>query len=125
MTTSPSNYLADVTSTKPISGIGKFYTDPASVTTQFDQIFSMIITFLTIVGGLAFLIYFAIGSLNWITAGGDAKKVDTAKAYMTNGAIGMITIVASYSIIWIVSEVLGLKILEPGATITKLFIKKP
>jgi cellobiose-specific phosphotransferase system component IIC len=69
---------------------------------------------LTLVAGLAFLVYFMIGALNWVTAGGDKGKVDTAKMYMTNGAIGMITIVAAYAVIWIVGQVLGLEILNPA-----------
>ena len=125
MITAPQNYIANVTQPSPITGIGRFYTGPDTVTTQFDNIFTMIITFLTIVGGLTFLIYFIIGGLSWISAGGDAKKVDTAKSYLTNGAIGMIVIVASYSIIWVVSEVLGLNILQPGLTITTLFGQSP
>jgi hypothetical protein len=110
-----------------LKGIGNFLPGSAGGETgsttamQVDNIFSTLITFLTIVAGLAFLIYFIIGALNWVTAGGDAKKVDTAKSYMTNGAIGMIIIVASYSIVWIVGSVLGLQILEPGEVIKNLF----
>lgn len=87
---------------------------------EIESLFSMIIGFLTIVAGLAFLIYFIIGALNWVTAGGDAKKVDTAKSYMTNGGIGMIIIVAAYAIVWIVGTVLGIRILNPAEEIEKI-----
>lgn len=78
---------------------------------------STIVGFLTIVAGLAFLIYFLVGGLSWITGGDDKNKVDAAKKYMTNGAIGMIVIVASYAIVWIVGQVLGLDILNPAKSI--------
>jgi fumarate reductase subunit D len=83
-------------------------------------IFTRIIGFLTIVAGLTFLIYFMIGALNWITGGDDKGKVDAAKKYMTNGAIGMIAIVASYAIVWIVGMVLGLDILNPAKVLQQL-----
>lgn len=79
-----------------------------------------ILTFLTIVAGLAFTTYFVIGGITWITAGGDKDKVDRAKKYMTNGAIGLIIIVASYAIVGIVSLVLGLDILNPALLLTTL-----
>jgi hypothetical protein len=88
---------------------------------QIDEIFSAVVTFLTIVAGLSFLIYFLIGGLNWVTAGGNEKKVDEAKSYMTNGAIGLITIIAAYSIVSIVGKVLGLDILNPGKLIYTVF----
>jgi hypothetical protein len=103
-----------------VTGLGRFQgTDTAP--TQLNNLFSTIFGFLTIIAGLSFLIYFLIGGLTWITAGGDSKKVDTAKAMMTNGAIGMIIIVATYGVVWIVGEVLGINILDPGATLDTLF----
>jgi hypothetical protein len=87
---------------------------------QLEKIFTMIVGFLTIAAGLAFLVYFLIGAISWLTAGGDTKKVDDAKHYMTNGAIGMIIIVAAYSIIWIVGTVLGVDILNPAIEIENI-----
>lgn len=86
---------------------------------QIERILTMAVGFLTVVGGLTFLIFFLIGGITWITAAGDTKKVEDAKKYMTNGAIGIIIIVAAYAVIWIVGEVLGLKILNPADTIDK------
>ena len=81
---------------------------------------SNIIGFLTIVGGIGFLIYFTIGAISWITAGGDQAKVDTAKKYMTNGAVGMIIIVGAYAISAIVGQILGINILDPGGLIENI-----
>jgi hypothetical protein len=102
-----------------ITGSGKFLPSEAggevSGIGQIENIISMVLGFLTVVAGLAFLIYFIIGGLNWVTAGGDEKKVETAKNYMTNGAIGLIVIVAGYAIAWIVGNVLGIDILNPSS----------
>jgi len=103
----------------PIQGIpGAYLPDPKaegieSAGTMFSTIFSNIITFLSIVGALMFLLYFIIGALNWISAGGKPEKVENAKNTMTNAAIGLIVIVAAYSVIYIISRVLGIPILEP------------
>jgi hypothetical protein len=108
-----------------ISGTGNFAPWEAkggsgSACFQLESILSMVVGFLTIVAGLAFLIYFVIGGLTWVTAGGDAKKTETAKTYMTSGVIGLIVVVASYSIVWLVGKVLGIDILNPTTTINSL-----
>lgn len=86
----------------------------------FESIMSNIVGFLTILSGLYFFVMFIIGGLGWASAGGDSGKVDTAKNRMTNGVIGLIIVVAAYSVIFIVGTVLGIKILQPGEEIIKL-----
>ena len=82
-----------------------------------EKLISNVLVVLTVVAGISFTLYFLLGGLNWITAGGDKGKIDKAKGMMTNGAIGLIVIVVSYSITWIVGKALGLNILEPGTII--------
>lgn len=97
-----------------ISGIGKFQTISSSgPKAEFGTLISSIITTITVVGSLAFVIYFTIGGLKWIVAGGDKAKVSEAQTQMTQAAIGLIAIVASYFIIGIVGAVLGVDILNP------------
>jgi len=94
--------------------------DIGGYTSAAEKIISNVLVVLTIVAGLSFLIYFLLGGINWITAGGQKDKVETAKTMMTNGAIGLIIVVLSYSIIWIVGKALGLNILEPASIINSL-----
>ena len=89
-------------------------------TSALEKLISNTLVVLTVVAGIAFVLYFLLGGLNWITAGGDRGKVDKAKGMMTGGAIGLIIIVLSYSIVWIVGAALGLSILEPGTVIQGL-----
>jgi len=88
--------------------------------TSINTLFSNIFGFLTIVAGLAFLIYFIIGGLNWITAGGNTDKVEKAKKTMTDAAIGLIIITITYAIASIVGSVLGFQLLNPAEEIQKL-----
>lgn len=111
----------------PITTPSKY--DPAvstsvgGYTSAMEKIISNVLVVLTVVAGLSFVIYFLLGGLNWITSGGDKGKVETAKSMMTNGAIGLIIVVLSYSIVWIVGKVLGLNILVPSEIIDNLKFK--
>lgn len=93
---------------------------PAVAAEQFTKFASNLVGLLTTVGGLMFMLYFILGGLSWITAGGDKAKVDDAKAKMTNAAIGLIIIVAAYAISYIVGQVLGINILEPAEILDTL-----
>ncbi len=105
---------------KPITTPGGYQPtggDIGGSTGPIESLISNTLVVLTVVAGLAFTIYFLLGGLNWITAGGDKGKIDKAKAMMSNGAIGIIIIAVSYAIVWIVGTALGLNILEPGKII--------
>lgn len=84
------------------------------------KMLSTIIGFITTLAGLMFLMYFIIAALGWITAGGEKGKIETAKQQMTNAAIGLAIVIATYAIVGIVGGVLGLNILNPGAELIKL-----
>ena len=101
-----------------ITGSGAFQT--AAPENMLGKFISSMITTLTIVGSLAFVIYFTLGALKWITSGGDKTKVGEAQSEMTQGAIGLIAMVTSYFLIGIVGKVLGLNILNPLQEINKL-----
>lgn len=99
--------------------------DLASSTSAVEKILSNILVVLTIVAGISFVLYFLLGGLNWITAGGDKGKIDKAKGMMTNGAIGMIVIAVSYAITWIVGKALGIDILNPGTILSGIKVIQP
>ncbi len=103
---------------QPISGVGK-YQQNAQIQTGslLTEILSSLITTLTVVGSLAFAIYFIIGGLKWITAGGDKNKTEEAKTQMTQASIGLIVVVISFFIIGIISNILGLNILDPATVL--------
>lgn len=86
-----------------------------------EKLISNTIATLTIIGGLMFIIYFLVGGLSWITAGGDQGKIENAKKKMTGAAIGIIIIALSYSISYIISQVVGIDILNPSKVLQGLF----
>lgn len=114
-------HAADVT-LGPIKGIGDYGYETLEVSgtttqTQFGNIISAIITTLTVVGGLAFVIFFTLGGLKWLTAGGDKAKVSEAQTQMTQGVIGLVAMVAGLFVVGIVGGVLGIDILNPFKTL--------
>lgn len=101
-----------------IKGIGPFGFENKDVTavetqTQLSSILSTIVTTLSVVGGLAFVIFFTLGGLKWLTAGGDKTKVQEAQTQMTQGVIGLVAIVAGLFVVGIVGGVLGIDFLNP------------
>jgi len=105
----------------PIEGSGRWSETGGDASIKnLEKIFSTVIGFLTIFAGLYFMVSFLIGAIGWTTAGGETDKIETAKKRMTNGAIGLIIVVAAYSIIFIIGEVLGLDILNLAETFDKL-----
>ncbi|KKU44742.1 MAG: hypothetical protein UX64_C0047G0012 [Microgenomates group bacterium GW2011_GWC2_46_7] len=98
-------------------------TDLAGSTSAVEKLISNVLVVLTVVAGIAFALYFLLGGLSWITAGGDKTKIEKARSMMTNGAIGIIIIAVSYAIVWIVGAALGIEILEPGKIIQGITFK--
>ncbi|PIS08907.1 hypothetical protein COT75_04445 [Candidatus Beckwithbacteria bacterium CG10_big_fil_rev_8_21_14_0_10_34_10] len=89
-------------------------TDIESASQSLTDIFSNVFGVMTIIGGLMFILYFVIGGISWITSGGDKEKVEKAKNKMTNAAVGIIVVIASYSIAFIIGKILGIDILDPS-----------
>lgn len=69
-----------------------------------------------LVGGLAFLLYFVIGGLQWILAGSDKSKLENARNRMVNGLVGIAILAASIAIIYVVRAVLQINLLKPVFT---------
>lgn len=93
---------------------------PEGVLTTGQNLISYIFTFLTVFAGLMFLYQFIRGALAWLSSGGDSKKTADAREMITQGVIGLVIIVAAYSIIGLISTVLGLDLLNPGQQLLQL-----
>lgn len=65
-----------------------------------------------LVGGLAFILYFLMGGVEWITAGGDKGKIEAARAKITQGLIGLAVLAASFVIIKFIETAIGLNLLN-------------
>ncbi len=86
--------------------------NPTNAPGQFAVTMATLWQTIIIVGGLAFLLYFLWGGVEWITAGGDKGKIETARGKITQGLIGLTLLAASYVIIKFLQSALGLDILN-------------
>ncbi len=86
--------------------------NPDNSGTQFAITFGTLWQTVVIVGGLAFLLYFLMGGLEWITAGGEKGKIEEAKAKITQGLIGLGVLAASYVIVKFIETAIGLNLLN-------------
>lgn len=76
-------------------------------------VISNILGFLTLIAGLAFIFYFIIGAVNWITSAGDPKKLETARAMILNAFIGLIITLIAYPLLSVLSHFLGFNLASP------------
>ena len=75
---------------------------------EFTQgLISSIISLGFVVGALAFIFYFIIGAVSWITAGSDKSKAQSAKDKLTNAIIGIIILLALFAIVNLISVFAG------------------
>lgn len=85
---------------------------PADSPKQFAITIATLWQTIIIVGGLAFILYFLLGGLEWITAGGDKGKIDEAKHKITQGLIGLSILAASFVIIKFIETGIGMNLLN-------------
>jgi len=116
------NQLAAFTPLGQIRGFseGFFKTAGNQPASRFEFIVSNIITVLTIFGSIAFLLWFVIGALTWITSGSNTEQLNKAKNQMSTAFVGLFVLVLSYSIIFILGKVTGLNMLNPELIIKNL-----
>lgn len=88
---------------------------------------SAIIGVMTVAAGIWFLFQFVIGGFFWITSGGDKAKLHEAHERITNAMIGLIIVVAGWSILALTGQFLGftdILIPNPENLINQLNISK-
>ena len=61
-----------------------------------------------LVGGLAFLLYFLMGGITWITAGGDKGKLEEARSKITNGIIGLAIVASAWAVYLLLDYFFGI-----------------
>jgi len=95
-------------------------TESGPAASAFVGIISNVIGVMTIIAGIWFIFQFIIGGYGFMAAGGDPKKMETARAKITSALIGLIVVVAAYAIIHLLGRLLGFEILNPQTIIEKL-----
>jgi cytochrome bd-type quinol oxidase subunit 2 len=107
---------------EPIKGAGPLgiITAGTDAPAVFEQQLSNIIGFITLLGGVFFVIFFLIAGFEWLQAGGDTGKAEKARSRMTNAAIGLLIMVLATALVGIVGGVFGIDVLNPAATFRRL-----
>lgn len=74
------------------------------------DIINTLIPYIFALAGLALLMILIWGGFEMMTSAGDPKKVESAKAKLTNGVFGFVIIFIAYWLIQILEVIFGLKI---------------
>lgn len=85
-------------------------TNPIPKFNNLGQILNVLLQLIFFVAGVAMFFSLIFGGIQWITAGGDPKAMDSARRRITNSVIGLVIVVAAYAIALILEQVFGIKI---------------
>ena len=109
--------LGNISGFSGLSGAGSAV---ANAPSRLAAIFSTLFSLLTVFAGFAFLIWFLIGAITWITSGHDPNLLKKAQGQMTTAVIGLIVVILTIPIAYILSQLTGLDILNPENIINNL-----
>ncbi|MEK7543625.1 MAG: hypothetical protein AAB557_02060 [Patescibacteria group bacterium] len=86
---------------------------------------SGVIGVMTVAAGIWFIFQVLIGGFYWITSAGDKTKLNEARDRIQNAAIGLVVVVAGWSILALAGQFLGYDIVisNPGEVIKQLKIQ--
>lgn len=65
--------------------------------------------FVLLIGTLALLVMLLMGAFNWVTAGGDKGKIESARDRMTQAVIGIVVLASVFAIYSIILNFFGLQ----------------
>ncbi|MEK7513596.1 MAG: hypothetical protein AAB580_01780 [Patescibacteria group bacterium] len=82
-------------------------------------VLSNIIGIFTVIAGLAFIYYFILATINWVTAGGDTQKVTLARQQIINALIGLVIVVLANPITALLERLLGVPLTNPATLINQ------
>jgi len=105
--------LAQITNPALGSNPGGNVSSPAQAGSALASILATLWQTVVVVGGIALLIYLILAGFNWVMAGGDKAKIESAKAQITQGIIGMIILTSIAALTNLLSPVLGIDLLRP------------
>lgn len=65
-----------------------------------------------VIGVVIFLFIMILGAIQWITSGGDKAGIEGARGKITNAIIGIVLLLATFAILKIVEDFMGVNILS-------------
>lgn len=94
----------------PFGNIGKSSDKYAGITAILDTI-SSVIGFMTIIAGIWFLFMILFAGYEWISAGGDTKKISSARDRITHAFTGLVIVIGAWSLLAVAGQFFGFDIL--------------
>lgn len=88
--------------------------------TDVGTLISAIVSVLLLIAALAAFLYLVLGGIQWITSGGDKAGMEAARNKITQAIVGLVIVAASYAIMLLVSQFLGISI-QDGIRIPQPF----
>ncbi|MEX0617221.1 MAG: pilin [Candidatus Woykebacteria bacterium] len=83
-------------------------TPPAGFPLDLNTIIKSSVALALAIAGLIFFVMLVVGGFRYLTAGGDEKAAQEARKALTNAAVGLVIIVASFLIAQLLFAVFGL-----------------
>ncbi len=102
------NLLADAKFTIPIDSPTTLEADAPSAASYI----STILAFLTILGGIWFILWIIIAAFNWISAEGKPDKLEKARTSLIHAITGLVILIAAYAITGLIGSILGIDFFE-------------
>lgn len=87
-------------------------TDNVATLQGFECIFTNIVRVLVPIAGLAFFIMLVVGSFQLITAGGDAKQVQKARATLTSAIAGFAAFFGIWFVLLLIRTITGVDVTQ-------------
>jgi len=81
---------------------------------------SKIIGILTVFASIWFLLQILLAGYEWMSAGGDTKKIASARDRITHAFIGLIIVVGAWTLVAVTGQFLGFNTLVDPNTVIKL-----
>jgi hypothetical protein len=61
-----------------------------------------------------------MAAIEWMTSGGDAGKLTSARNKMLHGVLGLVILVAAYGILGLIGTLVGIDLLNPGTLLDSI-----
>jgi len=74
------------------------------------KMISAIASLFLVIATIGTLLYFALGGLQWVTAGGDKTQLENARNKITNAIIGLIIVAAAWAVWVLTGNFLGINV---------------
>lgn len=84
---------------------------PAKTNATIADLLSLVLQYVYIIAGIILFFFLVIAGFSYLTAGGDAKKIESAKGKIGSALTGFIIIFIAYWLTQLVELIFGIKIL--------------